>query len=197
MRSIPEPKDWIDRTRAGRPPGSITTAWSRVSDPPVRVPVTTVPLPLAAKTRSIHSRGRDSVDRLRRRGDQVVERRPQVVETLTGRHRDRHDPRIVQERLRHVVADVEHCQLAALVVDQIDLGEGDDAVADAEQFEDAEVLLRLRLPPLGRGDHEQAGVDAADTGQHVAQETHMAGDVDEADRRRPTAVSCGRNPDRS
>ena len=56
-----------------------------------------------------------------------------------------------------------------------------DAVADAEQFEDAEVLLRLRLPSLGRGDHEQAGVDAADTGQHVAQEPHVAGDVDEAD----------------
>ena len=109
-----------------------------------------------------------SIDRLRRRGDQVVERRPQLVETLTGRHRDRHDPRIVQECPLHVVADVDDCQLAALAVDQIDLGEGDDAVTDAQQFEDAEVLLGLRLPPLGRGDHEQAGVDTADTGQHVA-----------------------------
>ena len=80
-----------------------------------------------------------------------------------------------------VILDVEHGQLAALVVDQVDLGEGDHAVADPEQFEDAEVLLGLRLPPFGRGDHEQAGIHAADPRQHVAQEAHVTGDVDEAD----------------
>ena len=42
---------------------------------------------------------------------------------------------------------------------------------------------RLRLPALGGGDDEQAGVDAADAGEHVAQEPHVAGHVDEADRR--------------
>ena len=57
-------------------------------------------------------------------------------------------------------------------------------MADAEQLEDAQVLLALRLPALGRGDDEQAGVDAADTGEHVAQEPHVARHVDEADRRR-------------
>ena len=51
-----------------------------------------------------------------------------------------------------------------------------------EQFEDAQVLFALRLPAFGRGDHEQARVDAADSGQHVLQEAHVAGHVDEADR---------------
>ena len=60
---------------------------------------------------------------------------------------------------------------------------------DADQLEDAQVLLALRLPALGGGDDEQAGVDAADAGEHVAQEPDVAGDVDEADRlaRRQTA----------
>ena len=44
------------------------------------------------------------------------------------------------------------------------------------------MLLALRLPALGGGDDEQAGVDAADAGQHVAQEPDVARDVDEADR---------------
>ena len=52
---------------------------------------------------------------------------------------------------------------------------------DAEQLEDPQVLLALRLPALGGGDDEQAGVDRADAGEHVAQEADVAGHVDEAD----------------
>ena len=40
-------------------------------------------------------------------------------------------------------------ELAELVVDQTDLGQRDEPVLDAEQLEDAQVLLGLRLPSLG------------------------------------------------
>ena len=50
-----------------------------------------------------------------------------------------------------------------------------------EQFENPQVLLRLRLPPFGGRDHEHAGGDATDPGEHVAQELHVAGHVDEAE----------------
>ena len=101
--------------------------------------------------------------------------------------------RVGEERAGEVVAHVELLQLAPLVVDQVDLGERDHAVPQTEQLEDAQVLLALRLPALGGGHDEQAGVDAADAGQHVAQEAHVAGHVDEADRRRRRAATCGRS----
>ena len=53
---------------------------------------------------------------------------------------------------------------------------------DAEQLEDAQVLLALRHPPLVGGDDEQRDVDRADPGEHVLDEAHVAGHVDEADR---------------
>ena len=66
------------------------------------------------------------------------------------------------------------------VVNKVDFGESNDAVLDAEEFKDAEVLLRLRLPPLCCGHHEHACGDAADSGEHVAQEFHVSRNVDEA-----------------
>ena len=67
----------------------------------------------------------------------------------------------------------------------------DDATADldylvlidTEQLEDPEVLLGLGLPALGCGDDEDAGVHATDAGEHVAQELHVTGHVDEAELR--------------
>ena len=52
---------------------------------------------------------------------------------------------------------------------------------DAEQLEDPQVLLGLRLPAFGGRHHEQAGIDRADPGQHVLEEAHVAGHVDERD----------------
>jgi hypothetical protein len=42
------------------------------------------------------------------------------------------------------------------------------------------VLLRLRFPALVGGHDEQARLDGADTGEHVAEEARMPGHVDEA-----------------
>ena len=52
------PSVWIWRTRTSCPPGATTRRSPVATAPSVNVPVTTVPLPLAANTRSIHSRAR-------------------------------------------------------------------------------------------------------------------------------------------
>ena len=62
-----------------------------------------------------------------------------------------------------------------------DLGQRDDAVADAEQAEDAKVLLALGFPALGCGDDEDACVDTTDAGEHVLEKADVAGHVDERD----------------
>ena len=114
---------------------------------------------------------------------EVGERGGQLVDAGSRRRGDGHDRRPAEERPGEVVGDLHRRQFDELgVVEQVDLGEGDDAVGDADELEDAQVLLALRLPALGGGDDEQAGVDAADAGEHVAQEAHVARDVDEADR---------------
>ena len=67
-----------------------------------------------------------------------------------------------------------------LIVDEVDFGEGDDAVLDAEEFKDAEVLFGLGLPSFGCSDDEDACGDAADSGEHVAEKLHVPRHVDEA-----------------
>ena len=52
-------------------------------------------------------------------------------------------------------------------------------MGDAQQLEDAQVLLALGLPTLGGRDDEDARVDRADAGQHVAEEAHVSRNVDD------------------
>ena len=162
------------RIRAGRARGPTTTRSPVASGPPVSVPVTTVPLPLAAKTRSTHSRGRPrsaEAGVLRTRSSSAARRSssPSPVEALTG---------TIGAPARNVPATCSVTssvgQLPQVVVDGIDLGQRDQPVLDPEQLEDAQVLLALGLPPLGGRDHEEAGVDGPDAGQHVAEETNVA-----------------------
>ncbi len=86
-----------------------------------------------------------------------------------------------ERRAGEPVRDVEPRQLGRVVVDESDLRERHDTVTDAEQLEDPEVLLGLRLPSLGGGHDEEAGVHCADAGEHVGQEPDVPGHVDEAD----------------
>jgi hypothetical protein len=94
------------------------------------------------------------VDRGGRRSQQFVKRSPQVVDAETGNGVDIHDPGALEERAGDAVVHLERRQLPRVVVDEADLGEGDESVADAQQLDDPQVLLRLRLPPLGRSHHE-------------------------------------------
>ena len=73
-------------------------------------------------------------------------------------------------------------QLERLGVDRVGLRDGDDALLDAEQPQDREVLVRLRPGALGRVDHEEEEVDAGRAGDHRAHEALVTGHVDEGER---------------
>ena len=125
------------------------------------MPVTTGPAPRIAKDRSTHSRGRPRSAA----GGVRSTRRSRAARSSSspdaGRHVDRHDLGALEEGPVQPVGYLQRRQLALVVVDQAHLRQGHDAPADAQQLQDAEVLLGLRLPTLGGGHHEQAGVDRA------------------------------------
>ena len=134
-----------------------------------------------------------AIGRRRRAARQPRQLGAQLVEPDATRCGHGHDRRASEERPGDSLGNLEDGQLDEIgIVEDIDLGECDDAVADADELEDAQVLLALRLPSLGRCHDEEAGVHAADTGQHVAQEPHVARHVDEGDRLGPGVVSDGR-----
>ena len=120
--------------------------------------------------------------------DESIERSAQLVETDTERGGHLDEIGGLEKRARDTIGDVELHDLQVIVVDEIDLRERDHAVRDPEQLEDAEVLLALGLPSLGRGDDEEAAVDRADAREHVLDEPHVTGDVDERDARARTAA---------
>jgi hypothetical protein len=60
------------------------------------------------------------------------------------------------------------------------LGERDDAVPQAEEIQDLQMLARLRHRPVVGGDDQQDEIDADGAGEHVVHEALMAGHVDEA-----------------
>ncbi len=62
----------------------------------------------------------------------------------------------------------------------VDLGQGDDAMAQAEQLAHVQVLAGLRHHAVLGRDHEEDGVDASGAGDHRAHEGLVAGDVDDA-----------------
>ena len=69
-------------------------------------------------------------------------------------------------------------------IDEVALGQGDDAVPQAEQAEDFEVLARLRHDRIVGGDDEHGQVDAGGAGEHVLDEALVAGHVDDAEAER-------------
>jgi hypothetical protein len=68
--------------------------------------------------------------------------------------------------------------------DHVDLGQRHGAAADAEQFDDFQVLAGLRHRPVVGGDDEQREVDAGGAGQHVVHQLLVPRHVDETERRR-------------
>jgi len=88
--------------------------------------------------------------------------------------------RTLQRRAAQHVRRVGDRQVESVGVDEVALGERDDAVGDAEQVDDRQVLARLRHHAFVGGDDEEREVDAADTGEHVLDEALVAGDVDDA-----------------
>ena len=70
--------------------------------------------------------------------------------------------------------------LAGVGAEAVELAQGDDAVAQAEQLAHVQVLARLRHHALLGRDDEQHEVDAAGAGDHGADEGLVTGDVDDA-----------------
>src|SRR5690606_31307716 len=64
-------------------------------------------------------------------------------------------------------------------LDEVDLGDGDDAAADAEQVDDREVLAGLGHDALVGGGDEQDDVDAGGAREHAADGGRVARDVDD------------------
>ncbi len=143
-------------------------------EPDQRVPVTTVPMPRRVKTRSTKRRVGRVAGRCSTQFGRVCERGAKLVEPLAGAGARRH-----HRRARDELPSLEERQLARLIVDAVDLGDGDDAVLDAEQAQDGQVLARLRTGALRGVDHEQEEVDPGSACDHRADEALVPGDVDE------------------
>ena len=85
--------------------------------------------------------GPPDVDGRRRAGEETVEGGPQVLHAAAGHGIDFDELRLLEEGAAQAFGDVEGGQLAQIVVDEANLCQSDDAVADAEQLHDAQVLL--------------------------------------------------------
>ena len=127
--------------------------------------------------------GEDAIDRQPRElvgaarrhlGRQVAQRDAERVQPLPGPRRHRHDRATLEERAADERRNVVAHQLQPVRLDQVGLGEHDQAAADLEQRADREMLARLRHHPLVRRDDEHRDVDAADPGQHVLDEPLVA-----------------------
>ncbi len=93
--------------------------------------------------------------------DEAIECVSEVVQTDPLGGGDRDDRGVVEKGALDVLGHVELGQLEEVVVDVVDLGEGDDTMLDAEQVEDPEVFFGLRLPALGGCHDEEAAFDCA------------------------------------
>src|SRR5262249_12327165 len=71
------------------------------------------------------------------------------------------------------------------LIDEITLGQGDDAVAKAEQLENFEMLARLRHDGVVGGNDKDGEIDAGRTGEHVLDEAFMPWNIDDAE---PVAI---------
>ncbi len=108
------------------------------------------------------------------------DRRAQFVQARAGYRRNRDDRRTRQTRAVGQQFDLVANFTQARGIGKVGLGDDEDAALDAEQMKDVEMLLALRHHAVVGRDREQHQVDAVRAGQHVADETLVAGDVDHA-----------------
>ena len=117
----------------------------------------------------------------------------QLVDAGAGGGGDLDDRGVLEAGAEQGVGDAGAGGGDAVRVDEVGLGQGDEAAAEAEEVEDREVLAGLRHHPVVGGDDEEREVDAGGAGEHVADQPLVAGDVDEADDRAVLAPACRRS----
>ena len=167
---------WIERTRAARPDGLTVTRSPTATAPDSTVPVTTVPAP-GEREGAIDREAEAAVAPRARRGSAAASNRSaaQRVDALAGDGRDRHDVGAGQAGAGQRVRDLGgRPPRAASGVDEVGLGQRDDAALDAEQVDDRQMLARLRHDAVVGGDHQQHEIDAGRAGQHVVDEALVA-----------------------
>ncbi len=72
-------------------------------------------------------------------------------------------------------------QLRKLAIDHVHLCEGDETGGDAQEFDDAQMLPRLRHHPIIGGHHQQEQVDAGRSRDHGLDEALVTGNVHHAE----------------
>ena len=78
-----------------------------------------------------------------------------------------------------MIGDIHHCKFAIIGIAEINFCEGNDSVSDPNKLHDSQMLFGLWLPTLVAVDHQDAGVNSPDAGQHIADEFGVTRHVNE------------------
>ncbi len=97
-----------------------------------------------------------------------------------GDRRGADDRRVGEKAVLHHVANFQLHDFASGFIHHVGLGDGDDAVTQAEQFEDFEMFAGLRHDAVVGGHDEQGEIDAGRPGEHVLDEAFVPGNIDDA-----------------
>ena len=117
---------------------------------------------------------------LRRRPDELPELLPEFADALPGVGGDGVDRLALQEGALGLGLHVLFDHLDPIRLHHVALGDDHQAVPDAQEGEDAQVLHRLGHEPLVGGHHQHGQVDAPRPGQHVFDELLVARHVHDA-----------------
>ena len=88
------------------------------------------------------------------------------------------------------IADFQLDDLARRLIDEIGLGNGDDAVTQTEQLEDFKMFAGLRHDGIVGGNHQDGEIDASGAGEHVLDETFVSRHIDDAEMKRRQVKTC-------
>ena len=102
-----------------------------------------------------------------------------VLNALAGPVRAGHDTRIGVGGVLQESADVLFHQVDPIVVDQVDLGQGDHAGLDTQGLQDRDMLDRLGHDAVVGCDDQKGDVDTRRAHDHLADELLVAGNVDD------------------
>ena len=110
----------------------------------------------------------------------LVQQLLQVIDTGAGHCGHGDDGRALQARASQQLGDFVLDELQHVLVDEVRLGDGNDATGDAQEVEYRKVFPGLRHHGVVGRDDEQREVDTGRARHHVADEVLVAGDVDDA-----------------
>ena len=104
----------------------------------------------------------------------------QFIDALPGLARHRDHVGVAQRRGRQHIGDLGLHRRQTIGINQIGLGDGDEAMADPEQIDDRQMFHGLRHHAVVGGDHQQHEINATRAGEHVVHEALVARHIDKA-----------------